>query len=175
MNIIVLGGNSKKNIKWVNEIKNLYIEDNVYIINYNHWVNNKEIDIDIELDKLINVCNKLDEYIIICKSVGSIITLNAIIKNFIKPLKVVILGLPIYMCYKENIDINNIIRECSLKTKIIVIEQENDPIGSSIDVKKMLPNNIKLYVIEGNDHAYDNYVENKFIIDSFIKGEWVYD
>jgi len=169
-NIIILGGNSNKNINWVYEMEKMFSNYNIYSLKYDNWYNDKEIDIELELTKLINICNKLDDYIIICKSIGSIITFNGIINNLINPKKVIVLGLPIYMCYSDNIDIKSIVNSCSMKTKIMIIEQKNDPVGSSSDVLKILNDDIKFIEIEGNDHHYNNYLENKKIIDGFIGG-----
>lgn len=54
--MLILGGNSNKNISWVKkaekEFKEFY---NVKGIYYNHWYNEEELNIDKELNKNIKI------------------------------------------------------------------------------------------------------------------------
>ena len=63
-NLIILGGNSTKNIKWVDDIEKTFNNDfNVIKICYEHWSNgNVEIDFDLELEKFQNKVKDLDDY-----------------------------------------------------------------------------------------------------------------
>ena len=57
-NILILGGYSNKNISWIKEMKEQYsINYNTKIIEYNHWYNNKELNIEQEINK-INLITK---------------------------------------------------------------------------------------------------------------------
>ena len=51
-NIIILGGNSSNNKKWLKQMELTYQKDyNVYGVYYDNWENNTDIDFNIELEK----------------------------------------------------------------------------------------------------------------------------
>ena len=165
-NIIILGGNSSNNIKWIKDMEELYkINYNVYTIYYDNWKDNSDINLDNELLKLKELTKDLKRYIIIAKSVGIILTLKGIIENIISPKQVIFLGLPLYICLKENIEIEDMLNKCN-NIKILVIEQKYDPVGNSKDVKNILNKNIDFKEIDGKDHYYGEIEYIKNIIDS---------
>lgn len=169
-NVLILGGNSKKNIAWIKRITKTFNKD--YIVSelyYDHWNNNIEIDFDIELNKLKKLHNEVKDYYIIAKSIGSIISLMGIEQNIIKPKKTVILGFPIELIKKTNFNIKPLIESAIKETEILVIQQKYDPIGRYEDVVKELPKNIKVVEIPGHYHVYSNMKVIKPIIDNFFK------
>ena len=95
-NLLILGGNTSNNLDWINKItKELKKSNKVKNIKYDHWNTDKELNFEIETNKVINELKDFDEYSIIAKSVGSIITLEAISNDLIKPQNLIILGLPL--------------------------------------------------------------------------------
>ena len=168
-NIIILGGNSKNNIKWINDINNLFSSDyQTYNIYYDNWYNNKSINLDDELNKVIEIEKSLDNYNIICKSIGILITLNGILNNKLNPSHIFLLGIPLRFCKENNIDIINMIESVLDKTKVTIIQQKYDPLGFSSEIKKLIDNKINLFEIEGNNHHYEEFIEIKKIIDKEI-------
>jgi len=169
-NLLILGGNSKKNISWLNKTIRVFSSD--YIVNgiyYDHWNNDSEIDFDIELSKLEKLHNEVKDYYIVAKSVGSIISLMGIEKHIIKPKKIVIMGFPIGLIKKTNFNLEPLIESAIKETEILVIQQKYDPVGKYEDVVKELPSNIKVVEIPGHYHVYNNMKIIKPIIDNFFK------
>lgn len=169
-NLLILGGNSKKNISWLNKTIKVFNKDyKTNGIYYDHWNNDNEINFDIELSKLKKLHNEVTDYSIVAKSIGSIISLMGIEKNIIKPKKIVIMGFPIKLLKQVNFNIDPLI-ECAInKTEILIIQQKYDPIGSYNEVVNYLPGNINVVEIPGHYHVYNNMDVIKPIIDNFIK------
>jgi len=168
-NIIILGGNSSKNIKWLKQMEVTYKNDyNVYGVYYDNWFNNTDIDFEIELKKLENLTKALKEYTIICKSAGSIITLKAVDKEMINPSKIVIMGLPLRFIDIINIDIKNLLNRAKNNRKILIIQQKDDPQGKAKEVHEIIGNDIELIEIPGHYHTYTKYKNIKELIDKFI-------
>ena len=168
--LLILGGNSKNNISWLNRITKIFNKNyNVNAIYYEHWNNDSEINFDIELSKLEKLHDEIKEYFIVAKSIGSIISLMGIEKKIIKPKKVVIMGFPIGLIKKTNFNIEPLIESSVKRAEILVIQQKYDPIGSYEEVVKFLPSNIKVVEIPGHYHVYNNMNVIKPIIDSFLK------
>ncbi len=167
-NIVILGGNTSNNLDWLKKIKNLYKTDNVYELAYTHWNTDKELDFELELSKLKDIVEEIDDYVIIAKSVGSIISLMGIKEGFLKPSKLMILGFPLGYIKRKNVDIEPLINNGIKKTKIMVIQQKNDPIGTYDDVRNILSDVIKVNRIPGHYHIYSNFKVIKPILDEFM-------
>ena len=57
-NILILGGYSKNNITWIKEMNNiLQIDYKTYIMEYDNWYNDIDMDFDFEVDKIYNKIN----------------------------------------------------------------------------------------------------------------------
>ncbi len=123
---------------------------------------------NLELKKLEEASSDVNDYYIVAKSVGSIISLIGIEKQIIKAKGIVILGLPLKYSQKNNININKLINTAIKETKILVIQQKNDPIGNYQEVTKVLPTNIKAIEIPGNHHVYGNIKCIKTLVDNFF-------
>ena len=168
-NIIILGGNSSNNKKWLKQMELTYQKDyNVYGVYYDNWENNTDIDFNIELEKLENLTKNLKDYIIICKSAGSVLTLTAVDKQIINPNKIIIMGLPLKFINLINIDIKKLLLNVKNNRNILIIQQKDDPQGKSKEVNEIIDDDIELNEIPGHYHAYTNYNKIKELIDNFI-------
>lgn len=165
-NILILGGNTSNNVTWIKNITNEFKKDNkVNSIHYNHWNTDQELDIDLELNKIKEILKNQQDYTIIAKSVGSIISLIGIKEKIIKPKNIIILGLPLRYVERKNIDLMPLINNALNNTNIYIIQQKDDPIGKYEEVKQIVPNNIKVFEIPGHFHIYGNLKLIRSIID----------
>lgn len=167
--VIILGGNKNHNIKWLKKMKSIYQKDyDVYDFYYDNWVTDTDIDFDIELKKLEELIKNDNEYIVIAKSAGDILSLMGISSGMIKLKKLIMMGLPLKFTESHNIDLKYLLNEASKKTEIMVIQQRYDPLGKASDIKNILPDNIEFVAINGNQHTYAKYEYIKDIVDKFI-------
>ncbi len=173
-NIIFLGGNVKENINWLKLMRDNFDDDyNVYDMHYNHWQTGSEINFDKEIKKLTKLISdaKLVKYSIVAKSVGSILTLKAIFQEKINPSSFIMLGLPLKYLERNLIDIKDELKYASLKSKTMLIQESKDPIGSYDEVVGRIPQNIKVFKINGNTHEYNNVNEIKPLVKMFVAKE----
>ena len=168
--IIILGGNTPNNVKWLKQMEKVYKKDyNVSTLSFDNWKDSSMLDFEKESKKLIELCDKKENYIIIAKSAGAILTAMEIEKNSISPSIFVILGLPLKFSFNNHIDIEKIFNKISSKCKILIIQQKFDPQGSVREIIDMFGKTISIKPINGNKHIYANFLSIKKEIDLFIK------
>lgn len=162
MRILVLGGNSVSNKPWCSEIcasiKEQNIAENAEYITYNHWENEeiKMIDFWVEEEKLIAWVEESEQpYKIVCKSAWSILFLSSISKITIKPLFVLICGLPLRFSEKLSIKLDDFLQ--NYQFPVALIQNEFDPEGSFEEVQKKMvkKTNWKLARLAWDSHYYN--------------------
>ncbi len=162
MRILVLWGNSVSNKSRCADIcvaiKEQKIANNCYYIMYNHWDNQtlKVIDFWVEEKKLLNWIEESNEpYKIICKSVGSILFLSNITKMTIKPLFVLICGLPLRFSEKLSIRLDPFLQDHQFP--LTLMQNESDPEGSFEEVQEKVAKNTKWKLIKlaWDSHHYE--------------------
>lgn len=167
--IVVLGGNNNCNIKWLEKMRLIYQKDyEISLLYYDNWVDNSNINFDIELKKLKELVNDFDEYFIVAKSAGAVLALIGIDMGIINPKGLVVMGVPLEFAKVKKIDLGYLLTSSAEKSEILVIQQKYDPIGKACDVRKILSDKIKFEVINGCHHTYAKYEDIKNIVDNFI-------
>jgi predicted alpha/beta hydrolase family esterase len=174
MKIILLGGNSKGNIEWLKQLESelgKYYND-IFSHYYNHWKTNESpIDLDQELENLQKELKNIENYVIIAKSAGTLLTLKGIYEHKLNPTLCVFIGTPILWAQENNFDVNSWLKDYSLLT--LFIHQANDPAISSNEFEALLKElnckNYNLYVIPGDDHEYSDFQIIVEAINSFFK------
>lgn len=167
--LIILGENTPNNINWIKRMNDIYKSDyNVSTLFFENWKDNTMIDFDKEIKKLVSLCKNTDNYIIIAKSAGAILSVLEIEKNTIKPKVLIVMGFPLLFTLNNNINIIKMFNDISVKCKVLVIQQKFDPQGKAKDIEKMLNKNITVETIQGNNHVYANFSLIKNEVYSFI-------
>lgn len=173
MNLIILPGNSSSNKIWAENVASLFKLNfaDIRIASYGHWVNkDKNIDLTSELTNVAKLVEGLSNYIVIAKSVGCILALEAISEGIIEPEKCVFLGVAVSWAELMGINIEDLIVKNTKKT--LIIQKTNDPAVSSKELGELLnkikSKNYKILEIEGNNHKYENIVNLKQTIIEFI-------
>ena len=170
--LIILGGNNSRNIEWLKKMESTYkIDYDVLTMHYDSWIDNSSIDFNVELVKLQQLVKNMKDYIIIAKSAGSILSMMGICNKMIMPKAIILMGLPLKFAENNNINLEYMLQKVKQFCSVLIIQQKNDPLGKSSDVRKMLSDDIKLKQINGNYHWYGKYEEIKMIIDDFINNE----
>ncbi len=170
-NIIIIGGRSKNNIPWIENMQTEYRKDyNVSILYYDHWkIEDADMNFDLELDKLSNIIKQYKEYVIVAKSAGILLSLFGVNRGLIKPRLIITMGIPLKYANESNIDVKELFSKAKGKSKILVIQKRNDPQGSAQEIRKLLPKSISLIEIDGDDHTYNEISSIKKDIDEFIR------
>lgn len=172
MNLILLGGTSVENKKWIEDVENLFkpLFKTTKIIYYDNWQTGQwMINLDKEKEKLIKVTKNLDKYVIFAKSAGSIVAIKAIFENKIFPQNCLFVGIPLKWAKKNNFNIDNWFRGFSVPT--VILQHTSDPFGSSKEIKDLISNkditNVELKEIPGNTHDYNEFDFIFNLLDNF--------
>ena len=174
--LIVLPGNSVSNQAW-GEAAAEYFGDwfrEVYLQYYDHWESGEaNINLESELVKLKEVVIKDDvetEYVIVAKSIGSILALLAIHLEIINPEKCVFFGMPLDLAAAD-IFKDNWSALSDLKVPTLSFHNEADPTANFHFTKNILTAHapaIKLVARSGNNHNYDEFAEFEPAIKEFL-------
>ena len=168
--IIIIGGNSSRNKLWIDRATRAYRSTyDVIPFYFSHWeTDDEDIDFTEELRRLSSVLDQIDEYIIIAKSAGALLTLMGVSSNRLSPLAFVAYGVPMDYARYRRIDIRKLYISIREQCPVLVLQQVQDPQGSAAALKRFLPSWVPVIPISGDDHAYDNIVHVKKYSDAFI-------
>lgn len=157
--IIFLGGNSKKNQTWIQEVKASFLSNYPLsvILDYESWKEDtpQDVNFEIEAQKLSKIVQNYEKYIIFAKSAGIFITLKTIKEYKIKPDFCMFLGFPKYWLDEKGENYNDLISNFDIPA--VLIQNTSDPACSFKDINELLKNlNNKINVIEtpGDSHSY---------------------
>ena len=175
MDLLLLAGNSIHNKEWIHTVKKILspLFKKSLVHEYAHWQNGElDIDLEAELKSLDLELKSSDSYYIFAKSVGSILTLKGMDSGQLKPLKVVIAGLPLGLIKESVVFFNKWLE--NNKVPLLIIQNTNDPLGSFLEVKKYLQElnlgfEYEIIEVPGDDHSYNDLVKLKELVSNFIR------
>lgn len=168
--MLILGGNDKINISWIEEKQKEYnINYNVEIIKYDNWFNNEIINFDNEINKISSLVDSKNIDVVIAKSIGILLSLKAIKRNILAPKIIIFMGYPLNALKEEKINIFNNLLELGAQTKMLMIQQNEDPLCHAKKLKELITDKIPIINIDGNDHTYNEIKIIKKYIDEFIE------
>jgi predicted alpha/beta-hydrolase family hydrolase len=168
MMTLILPGYSLKNKDWAYELKNHLKSPDVHVHEWAHWQDNPEMEYKSlprrqaglpfrEADDIILRLKDESEINIIAKSYGTFVAMILCTKLGPKIKKLVLCGIPLLTLREKNKQLyKKILSNFPLKD-LIVFQNSKDPLGSFLDVQKMLHNinpNIKIIEISRADHHY---------------------
>lgn len=162
MHIIYLSGGSVRNKTWIEEIKSKFDKfSDGQILYYSHWVTgDKNLNFEIESQKLAQLVKDKDEYFVFAKSIGSVLALKSIYEKIINPKKMIICGHPYNLAKEMGFPVNDYLKSLPIPT--MFIQNNLDPLFSYADLEKVLKeNNAADYHLiknpDNNTHDYEDY------------------
>jgi hypothetical protein len=178
MHLILLPGNGRYNKAWIDEVRenlqDLFLS--THVVYYDHWFaedEKKEITIETEQKKLLEIAANLDEYVIFAKSAGSLVTIKSIHEGLIAPEKCIFTGHPVNWARYRNYPVEQWIKDYSVPT--LFIQKTLDPVFSFEELKAYLGEhnvaNLKLVEQDGDDHEYGDIAFLRAEITSFLDGK----
>jgi pimeloyl-ACP methyl ester carboxylesterase len=170
MQTIILPGFSEKNSVWLNECaSSLSIEGIVRPVSWDHWKDSSQTFDPKEKGWLIARHSKGDKMNIVAKSLGTLVSAYVAMQIPEQINKMILLGIPLSgLSSTDKKDFLSGITKLPAD-KIICFQNENDPHGSFLDLKKFLPEKINLINKPGDNHEYYYFEEfNKFLLNGAI-------
>jgi hypothetical protein len=164
MNLLLLSGNSVRNKPWIHDVDDRLSRhfDKTLVHHYAHWDSGAEfINFDDELSSVADEATDFQPYAIFAKSVGSVLTIRGIAEGKLKPKAVVVTGLPLKVIQENNLPVI----EWLIKVDIpmLIIQNENDPLGSYEEVSAYTKNSANSYVstmvLPGDSHEYTDFAK----------------
>lgn len=162
MHIIYLSGGSLRNKTWIETIKpNFDTFSDGQILYYDHWqTGEKNLNFEIESQKLAELVKDKAEYFMFAKSIGSILALKSVYEKIINPKRMIICGHPYNLAKELNFPIDDYLKTLTIPT--VFIQNEFDPLFSYTDLEKALkensPSDYQLKKNSINDtHDYEDF------------------
>jgi predicted alpha/beta-hydrolase family hydrolase len=164
VNVIYLSGESIRNKTWIYELQTQLspLFNKTVVLEYSHWsTDSTDINLETELEKLASITQNNKDYIIIAKSIGSVLATEAISKKLAHPIKCIFLGVPVNVIEKYNYHFANYLE--SIQCPVLFIQNKNDPTGKCDQLVDLLNSanipNLQYNVLElpGDKHDYVDY------------------
>lgn len=160
MNILILGGNSKRHYEWIRDVKEVLepLADEVRLHDYKHWTNDDpEADVAFEVSAAAKTVEDIGDYILVAKSIGTVISTFGISQGLLTPKACLFMGVPLQVIPERYPDFANDIAKLP---HTIFLQNTKDPLGSSVDleqyVQKAAPVDWRLTATAHNTHDYVN-------------------
>lgn len=165
MHAVLLPGHSPINKDWIEaidrSIKHLF--KSTFIHYYDHWSKDGSFKITTEREKLKTTVHKLDNYLIIAKSVGVFFAINSVEKQIIAPKACIFTGTT-----KRSAPM---LQNWSIPT--LFIQESSDPFMSFQELNNSLdstrPSNYQILETAGSNHSYSDIDGIASNIESFLK------
>ena len=98
MNALLLPGNSPRHVEWIEKLK-LALVPHFQLIeaqHYRHWQRGEEnADVDYEIGVAQKKASELNPYIVVAKSIGTVVAAKGTAEGKLQPDKLILLGVPI--------------------------------------------------------------------------------
>lgn len=161
MQVIVLGGQSPRHYEWVREVREAleFAGLPVVIHDYAHWLRgDREIDFEAELEAFaLLASDQEDDYMIVAKSIGCVLTAVALARGLIVPKACLLLGLPLNTAM-QNAELPKGFAELPVA---VFAQNEKDPLGAFEDVKAFARPLVSLATVfaalPGESHDYADF------------------
>lgn len=167
VDLILLGGNSIKNLDWIKDVGENFENDfkDQKILYYNHWLGpDLGMNLNLETTKLafFPSCYKMsNNYKIFAKSAGIMVVLKAIKDFKLRPARCVFVGFPSNILEEWQVDYIPYLQ--SLDIKSFLFQNSEDPFGSFQKTKEVFEKlgikNIELIEEKGDTHNYNNFAK----------------
>ena len=164
LNLILLPGMSPVNKDWIEEVENELTSsfERTKVQYYDHWEQGGGFKLGAEKKKLRKTAEDFGNYLILAKSVGVFLTIEAMNKQLISPNKCVFLG----TTYRSA----QLLGDWDIPT--LFIQETQDPFLHIADLRPLirtaLAGNSHLVEIEGTTHAYKDVERIRTEVRDFI-------
>lgn len=162
MNVLVLGGNSPHHYQWVRDVAHTLERKGhtVLLHDYKHWKTGAHMA--SILDEVADVSAQMSGrsgYVVIAKSIGTVIATLAIASGGLHPSRCILLGVPYKGIAGET---KTFLPSLPALPRTVFIQNEHDPFGDAEGLDALLesshPSTYDLVVMDGNStHDYTDY------------------
>lgn len=157
MNALLLPGNSKRHAEWAQALNEALVPycDSVHTQQYRHWQTGEDrADVDYEIGVAQTKAKDLSPYVVIAKSIGTVIAAEGTANGALHPEKLILMGIPI----KGGASTESFrawLRETNIP--ITIIQNTSDPLGTFLEAKNAFDDlgvHISFAELPGDTHDY---------------------
>jgi predicted alpha/beta-hydrolase family hydrolase len=161
MNAVVLGGMSSRHREWVLQVAEALGPEYEIVrsLNYRHWEHpGSEMDIEYEIARLAELAQGLAEYVVVAKSIGTVVATIATMRGLLRPKRCLFMGFPLKVVMAELPEVASALPLLPLTT---FLHNEHDPLGGAEAVLAYIvahaPEAYTLQTLPGSTHDYVNF------------------
>lgn len=157
MNTLLLPGNSPRHAVWIEELKAALATNfgTIKTQHYRHWqTGEKWADVGHEIVTASDLADNFDPYVIIGKSIGTVIAAKATAEGILTPEKLILLGVPINGGADSKLFVQWLSR---ITVPIVILQNTSDPLGSYVDIEAGFSSagtHVTFVELPGDTHDY---------------------
>lgn len=164
MNALLLPGNSPRHAEWVEDLRSALLPGLAVVKTqqYRHWRTGEErADVAYETAEAKDNASGLDPYVIVAKSIGTVIAVKGVADGVLAPTKLILLGVPI----RGGTTVDEFLGWLSsITTTVVIVQNTADPLGSFADVRTAFEKagpHVSFVELTGTTHDYLNFAAIK--------------
>lgn len=176
MDALILGGNSPHNKEWVQQLQAAIapLFATIATHDYAHWASaDGTIDFEHELRAVQREARALSNYVIIAKSVGTLLALKGMNDNILRPDKVVFLGTPLNYVRQHTMEHEFESWLKKVTEPMLVVQNDHDPVAGAGELDRYIksvvsPSLVTFAELPGNTHDYIDFAQLQTLTHQFI-------
>jgi hypothetical protein len=159
MNVLILGGESPRHYQWVRDVAKVLQPrfSSVHFLDYRHWSNGGATDIEYEITAATKLAEGMEEYIIVAKSIGTVIAMLGIGRGLLHPQRCVFMGLPLGAVRR----IPDVVPYVAKLPPTTFVQNEHDPLAAATEVATFIDihgnKDASIVITPGETHDYINF------------------
>lgn len=170
MKVLILGGGSTRHQAWIRELGSFMTQKGHDIIlhDYKHWSTGDEMaNVDFEINAVQEQMKNETDYVIVAKSIGTVIATLGIAQGVFRPKRCIFLGVPYSGVVKT---IPAFTQSLKSLPQTIIMQNSLDPTASATDIREKLASvdssHIILVETPGDTHNYVDFeaIESLLVI-----------
>ena len=163
MNALLLPGMSPRHREWIRQlaeaIKPHFGE--VRFLDYAHWdTPGAEMDLEREIHQAAELAKDLGEYVVIAKSIGTVLTTLGTARGMLAPQACVFLGFPLNVVH-DLLEAGELAEALKQLPPTAFVHNQNDPLGTADEVRAYLAKNApakyEIIPTPGDTHDYVDF------------------
>jgi acetyl esterase/lipase len=154
---------SPRHKEWVRQVAealNPHFEE-VRFLDYDHWdVNGAEMDVEHELARAAELAKDYGEYMVVAKSIATVLTTLGNARGLLTPKHCVFLGFPLQVVHElpQELELASALKQLPPTT---FVHNQNDPLGTAEAVQTFIaahaPANYDFQTTPGATHDYVDF------------------
>jgi hypothetical protein len=158
MNVLILGGMSQRHREWVRQVAAVLQPHfaEVRLLDYRHWEqSDTEMDLEYEILQAAELAKDFGEYVVVAKSIGTVVATLANARGLITPRKCAYMGFPLKVVEADLPEVADALLELPVTS---FLHNEHDPLGSAESVRAYIsahaPALYDFKTLPGDTHDY---------------------